>query len=496
MTEGMPLLSGPPPEMNDGDTSACRKCGKEFGLFTRSRRCNHCGYSYCHSCTDYQALMPRRERGAISGYDANPVCSYCIELLQITAAGRAKLRSLPLAKLKKYINAYNLKANGAVEKDDLIDVIISARGPDGCLPPEKEAYYRKRSLPTWFRTFQPFSPSTSNSARSFFSRTFGDSSHSHSRSSNPPPSSRPPPQRTRSRSHGDFPRPDLDPDYQRQQQQRPSAGASYRNSPSQDRPWNAYPGNASAHGRPQPSANTHGNPYPAYVPPPGQGRPQPPTATSMPRRDPPAPAPPPRPRSANEPIPTLDELLEMSEDQVARLSVHVLKDVLFHNHVPARQVLEKAELVHKVMALVDQEKRERERKREEERREEEAYQARQQALRDEMRAKQEREEREKREREHQGQEGHNEDGQTPGAEGKEEKPKPLTPQAQAMAASLERTGLCVICQDEEANIAVVDCGHLAMCRTCADHIMSSTRECPLCRTRIVTEARLLRIFKP
>ena len=37
--------------------------------------------------------------------------------------------------------------------------------------------------------------------------------------------------------------------------------------------------------------------------------------------------------------------------------------------------------------------------------------------------------------------------------------------------------------------------HLAMCRACSDLIMNSTRECPLCRTRIVTEARLLRIFK-
>lgn len=34
----------------------------------------------------------------------------------------------------------------------------------------------------------------------------------------------------------------------------------------------------------------------------------------------------------------------------------------------------------------------------------------------------------------------------------------LTPKAQAMASHLERTGLCVICQDEEANIAIVDCG--------------------------------------
>ncbi|KAG1721123.1 uncharacterized protein EDB91DRAFT_1176681 [Suillus paluster] len=29
---------------------------------------------------------------------------------------------------------------------------------------------------------------------------------------------------------------------------------------------------------------------------------------------------------------------------------------------------------------------------------------------------------------------------------------------------MERSGLCMICQDQEANIAIVDCGHLAMCQ--------------------------------
>ncbi|KAF8170675.1 hypothetical protein K438DRAFT_206882 [Mycena galopus ATCC 62051] len=57
---------------------------------------------------------------------------------------------------------------------------------------------------------------------------------------------------------------------------------------------------------------------------------------------------------------------------------------------------------------------------------------------------------------------------------------------------LERAGLCVICQDEEATMAVVDCGHLAMCKECSDLVMGSSRECPLCRKKI---ARLIRIFK-
>ena len=49
------------------------------------------------------------------------------------------------------------------------------------------------------------------------------------------------------------------------------------------------------------------------------------------------------------------------------------------------------------------------------------------------------------------------------------KPPPgkMSPKAQAMASHLERTGLCVICQDEEANIAIVDCGYVSCVRVAA-----------------------------
>jgi len=74
-------------------------------------------------------------------------------------------------------------------------------------------------------------------------------------------------------------------------------------------------------------------------------------------------------------------------------------------------------------------------------------------------------------------------------------PATSPPHFKATGSSLERQGLCVICQDEDANIAIIDCGHMAMCRGCSDLVMTSSKECPLCRTRIVTEARLLRIFR-
>ncbi|KAJ7334715.1 hypothetical protein DFH08DRAFT_291680 [Mycena albidolilacea] len=57
---------------------------------------------------------------------------------------------------------------------------------------------------------------------------------------------------------------------------------------------------------------------------------------------------------------------------------------------------------------------------------------------------------------------------------------------------LERTGLCIICQDEEATMAAVDCGHLAMCSGCSVVVMGSSRKCSLCRRGI---ERLIRIYK-
>jgi len=45
----------------------------------------------------------------------------------VTAAGRNQLKNLPLAKLKNYTHAYNIRVARALEKDDVIDAIISAR---------------------------------------------------------------------------------------------------------------------------------------------------------------------------------------------------------------------------------------------------------------------------------------------------------------------------------------------------------------------------------
>ncbi|KAF9075136.1 hypothetical protein BDP27DRAFT_1315567 [Rhodocollybia butyracea] len=453
---GLPLLSGVPPP-NAGGTAemACRKCAKEFNmLFTRSRRCNHCGYAYCSSCTDYQALMPRETNSqggnmaSAPGYDPMHVCAFCIEFLQITASGKGVLRTLQLAKLRKYAAAYNIRIDHAVEKDDVINALLAVRHPNGCLAPVNEDYYRKYSVPN---------RSGSNRSRGLFSpRT--------SNNTPPAPAPAPPPQHSRP----EFARPDLAPDGPPPTPVRPrtqpySSGPPPQNPstrpasaarPQRQQQYQQYPQHHPGYPHPG-SYQTH------YTPPPPPPPPIP--QTSRPRA---SSAAPPATRAPPSPPPTLDELVEMTHDHISALSISALKA---HG---GNMILEKGDLVKKVADLVEDEKRERERMRVMEEREDE----------ERIRGEEEREGKRRREEEDRMRGERMDEGES--SSGPPPPPLPAVPKPSFM-------------EHEEANIAVVDCGdHLAMCRNCCDAIMGSTRECPLCRTRIITEARLLRIYKP
>jgi hypothetical protein len=213
----------------------------------------------------------------------------------------------------------------------------------------------------------------------------------------------------------------------------------------------------------------------------------------------------------------------MTSEAIGSLSISALKAILFINHVNAGMILEKSDLVTKVKVLAADERRERERQRAIEEQEEAERVERQRALLEQFRVQREREEgthHDHNENAASEQRGENNNVEPSGVDvhldssDTSTTPPPPPPKTRGTAADLERTGLCVICQDEEANIAIVDCGsvflyrnslsvvtnerllrHLALCRGCSELIMASSRECPLCRTRIVTEARLLRIFK-
>ncbi|KAH9985499.1 hypothetical protein BJV77DRAFT_1061968 [Russula vinacea] len=399
-TTGMPLLN-----------TSCRKCNKEFNIvFTRARRCNHCGFSYC-------SLMPRD--GPSAGFDPVPVCAFCIENLTITAGGRAYLRNISLARLKKYVDAYNIRADGVLEKDDLIERIIAAR---------------TRGLFSRREESQPIQPT--------------------------------PPRESPSNPSSDFPRPDLDPSRQRRATPYSHVPAQSQYSPRTQSYPNPRP-TSPPMAAPRAQHTTSNNVNPPQPPPdtartPGQGNS---TDNSTAR-----------PPSAASP-PSLDELLAMTDDEISHMSISALKTVLFQNH---------SDLVARVRALLGDERHERAREAAIHAREEEEINARQHAMKEEQRHREE-QARQDRAQDH--------SVHTPGNDARHPEPKISAPPILGTSADLERNGLCVVCQDEEANIAIVDCGHLAMCRHCSDLIMSSSRECPLCRTRIVTDARLLRIFK-
>ena len=154
--------------------------------------------------------------------------------------------------------------------------------------------------------------------------------------------------------------------------------------------------------------------------------------------------------------------------------------MLFQNHVNARLVVEKSELVAKVQALVNDERAEREAHA---RREDAEERELQEAIEASRREHAEREEVLRREREslqeqateqaagsasdeipQQGSATSSSPSPPPSSNSKEETPRgKVSPgKAQSMASYLERTGLCVICQDEEANIAIVDCGYVIL----------------------------------
>jgi hypothetical protein len=177
----------------------------------------------------------------------------------------------------------------------------------------------------------------------------------------------------------------------------------------------------------------------------------------------------------------------MAPEDIRSLSVSALKEILHHNHVSYRLLIEKSDLVEKVITLVDDERRERERQQLIRLVEEQQERFGHVEMESETH-------RERLDELHLGSEHQTPDvapeqtteiglGQGPEVAGfngagqhiptanvndSEQQttadtttiPNPMSGLnvRPSMAINLERNGLCVICQDEEANIAIVDCG--------------------------------------
>lgn len=349
--------------------------------------------------------------------------------LTVTAAPLDMLRSLPIKRLKEYLTAYDIKTVALKEKEDVVQAAFRARNPNtGCLAPEHESFYRRRSVP---KLGQPVPPP-------------GHSQQQQQRQ-------RPPPQQQQQNANGRRPPP---PTYAQRGQQPQSQQQNRPPPPAQARPQ-------AQQTRPQAQ----------------QTRPPPATGS----RATPAPAPKPAPRAPPPPVPTIHSLVALPNSYLASLSIGTLKAILFQNHVQVdfKQVLEKEELISRVNELVVDERKRLERQRvTEEREAEEARLAAEAKKAKELAAAR------AAEAEASGNGNGSGDGAagasgTPGTPsdglGGDGTPTNPSPQPPSPLPAAERPpptgpqpdmdrGLCVVCQDEEATLAVVDCGHLAMCQ--------------------------------
>ena len=190
--------------------------------------------------------------------------------------------------------------------------------------------------------------------------------------------------------------------------------------------------------------------------------------------------------------PPLDRLLSMAPEDILSLPVRVLKEILFQNHVDSSLLIEKSDLVGKVTALIADERRERERQglfrqmeqeQERLRRMETSQPERIGGNRSRIQADIQDCDHET-EAETQLDEFHLDSehqtlrmvpeettetglGRDPEVVGSNDASQQISTVPQPISglnkrppvtADLERNSLCVICQDEEANIAIVDCG--------------------------------------
>lgn len=272
--------------------------------------------------------------------------------------GTQGLLSLPLKKLKFYLTAYQLPTRGALEKQDLVRIIMSSHPVSNA----SEMHYRKmKALGPKPSRQDPSSQSDNGSSFTGFVNGLMDGIGDIFRDDEEP-----------SRRQDESRR------RQQQQQQQQYAPPRHPPPPPQvprpPQPHYTPPNNMS-----QPN---NSNTPPQYRPPPAQNGSRPSTQTAPPRQQPqPQPRPqsqqqqprpqrptenntPPRPPQSTSPIefepPSLDTIIQ-AKIEPSTLSVRTLKGILRANFVEHSKVLEKSELVTRVARLLEDRRKEMQR---------------------------------------------------------------------------------------------------------------------------------------
>jgi hypothetical protein len=265
-------------------------------------------------------------------------------MIKMQRMGTQALLELPMKKLKFYLSAYQLPTRGALEKQDLVRIIISSHP----LSNSSEAHYRNIKAKA-LRASRQNGSSQSESGTSFsgFVNGLMDGIGDIFRDDDEPIRRQEEEQRRRQQQQSR--RPQAPPPQQQQQQQQQHQHQHQHQQPvrpntqQNDTRQDAYTHN---------SNNTSQPNHPLPMPRPQAAPPQqrPPQTT------------PPRPSSSPEEFepPSLDSLMQAKIDP-STLSVRTLKAILKSNFVEHSKVLEKSELVTRVGRLLDDRRKEMQR---------------------------------------------------------------------------------------------------------------------------------------
>lgn len=283
-------------------------------------------------------------------------CDTCDTLIQMQQMNSSALSELPLKSLKKYLEAYNLSSSAAIEKGDLVRIILNTRP----ISNESEIYYRSHRKPA---------PPTTAEEASSISRVFNEISDMIAGSIDKQEQKQQERQQQQQQQQDTY-RQQQQEAYRRQQQQQRQQEAFYRQQQQQQRQQQEAYAREQQMRREQHQAmlRQQRQQQEAYRrqqrqqqqqqagPPPSSNYAPPPHTTSRPPPNPPRPQPsPPAMRSDN--FLSLDDMIQSKVDP-ASLSVRTLKAILKANFVEHAHVLEKSDLVSRVQRLADERKKE------------------------------------------------------------------------------------------------------------------------------------------
>ncbi|XP_063051421.1 E3 ubiquitin-protein ligase RNF34a isoform X2 [Engraulis encrasicolus] len=104
-----------PPASSGSPSLVCKACGQAFSVFRRKYMCCDCKKSFCSLCSVLQENLRR--------------CATC-DLLRATAFQRPLLMRLRVKDLRQYLMLRNIPTDTCREKEDLVDLVLCHQGAE------------------------------------------------------------------------------------------------------------------------------------------------------------------------------------------------------------------------------------------------------------------------------------------------------------------------------------------------------------------------------